>query len=89
MQYPTTQSQLHCARRFIHFCKKMKTFKFDELGSMTVTGKSMGVDIDGNPLEMAVQHDIQPSQLKAHLPMFAADMSSAELAEANAIIAAQ
>lgn len=67
----------------------MKTFKFDALGNMTVTVKSVGLDPDGNDVEQTIQHDIQPSQLKAHLPMFKADMSLSDLGKANAIIAAQ
>lgn len=67
----------------------MKTFNFDAIGNMTVSVTSTGVDKDGKLVEQTAQHDIQPSQLKAHLPMFAVDMSKAELAEANAIIAAQ
>lgn len=67
----------------------MKIFEFDGVGNMKVTVSSAGKDINNKDVAMTSQHDIQPSQLAAHLPMFAADMSAAELAEANAIIAAQ
>lgn len=67
----------------------MKIINFDALGNLTVSVKKMGVDLDGNPVEQVAQHDIQASQLKAHLPMFLADMSADEKAEAAAIIAEQ
>lgn len=67
----------------------MKTIEFDDYGNMTVTVITEGVDEGGNAVILKTQHDIQPEQLKAHLPMFKADMTPAQLAKANEIIARQ
>jgi hypothetical protein len=64
----------------------MKTFTFDAIGNMTVKNVTMGTDEKGAPMEQTTQSDIQPEQIAAHLPMFQADMSAAELAQARAII---
>lgn len=63
-------------------------FEFDAGGNMTVKNDTPGTDENGKPAVFVTQYDIQPSQLAAHLPMFRADMSAAELAQAQAIIAA-
>lgn len=55
----------------------MKTFTFDNLGNLTVRESTENGDS---------QHDMQPEQIERHLPMFEAEMSAAELAQAQAII---
>lgn len=66
----------------------MKTFSFDERGNLTVKIATVQT-VEGQQVENITQHDIQPGQIKAHLPMFEADMTAAERAQAQAIIAAQ
>lgn len=66
----------------------MKTIEFDANGNMTV--KTFTVqEVDGVEVQNNTQRDISAAQLAAHLPMFADDMTAAELAQAQAIIAAQ
>ncbi|MES2027355.1 MAG: hypothetical protein V4448_17550 [Pseudomonadota bacterium] len=67
----------------------MKTFIFDEAGNMTVTEKTVGKNDAGEVVDYFTQHDIQASQVERHFPMFKASMSTAEKAEAAAIIAEQ
>lgn len=64
----------------------MKTFTFDAIGNMTVKTVTAGTDETGAPMQQTTQSDIQPDQIAAHLPMFQADMSAAELLQAHTII---
>lgn len=67
----------------------MKTFTFDENGNLTVRDVVMVVvEGDGESLtdEQSTQKDISAAQLAVHLPMLIADMSEAELLQAQAII---
>lgn len=64
----------------------MKKFDFDASGNLTVTEKTTGKNMDGQDVEFSTQHDIQASQVESHFPMFKASMSTAEKAEAAAII---
>lgn len=66
----------------------MKTFTFDARGNLSVRSEAVQI-IDGVDTAVAEQHDIQAAQLAAHMPMFEADMTPAERAQAQAIIAAQ
>lgn len=67
----------------------MRTITFDELGGMTVKDVTPGQDENGDPVEHVTQREIQASQLAAHLVMFQDDMTPEQLAQAQAIIAAQ
>lgn len=66
----------------------MKNFTFDAIGNMTVSVTSTGIDKDGKPVPQVSAHDIQPSQLKAHMPMFKDEMTAAEKFKAYGIIEA-
>jgi hypothetical protein len=66
----------------------MKTFTFDENGNLSVC-ETFQQEQEGEPVEGRTQREIEAAQVGAHLPMFDADMTQAELAQAHAIIAAQ
>lgn len=67
----------------------MTKFEFDNAGNMTATVLLAAKDEKGNDVLQSTQHVIQASQIEKHFPMFKAGMSTAEKAEAAAIIAEQ
>lgn len=65
----------------------MKIFEFKENGNLKVT--ETAVQEDGGAEIVVSLRDIDAAQIASHLPMFQADMTAEELAQAQAIIAAQ